>query len=52
MRPRWFWYLLTDDLESAKGQKNNAQLDSSDIRKLRKMMDRKQAELDSNDPRT
>ena len=47
MRPRWFWYLLNQDLEEAKKQKGGAALESSDVRKLRKMMDRKQAELDA-----
>lgn len=47
MRPRWFWYLLNQDLEEAKKQKGGAKLDGSDVRRLKKMMDRKQAELDA-----
>jgi hypothetical protein len=38
---------LNQDLEEAKKQKGGAKLDGSDVRMLKKMMDRKQAELDA-----
>lgn len=43
MKPRHFWWLVEDDLISKRSKGGG--LDKSDVRRLRRMMEKKQNEL-------
>lgn len=44
MKPRHFWWLVSEDIEANRG-KASADLGKSDVRRLRRMMEKKQNEL-------